>query len=132
MANTAALRVSQIVGNESTPVKYVSLCESYYSKLSKACGSNSASSVPVITCLGTERLAIEFDEAARELKLSTAQPFPTLRKKPKLPSFVYGLWYQPAGHTGILDRDMMAGIGRILDFIRPLFPDVRSMVTYMW
>lgn len=132
VSKTAALRVSQIVGNENASVNYIGSYEPYYPKLAKACGSNSATAVPVSTCIGTERLAIELYEDTKELRFSTVQPFPTLKKKPKVPAFIYGLCYQPCDHTDIPERFVMPGISRILDFIRPLFPDVRSMVTYMW
>jgi hypothetical protein len=132
VSKTAALRISQIVGNDNVSVNYITSYEPYYSKLSKSSSANSASFVPVSTCIGTERLSMEIDVPNRLLTFDPVRPFPLSKKGSRVPDFVYGLCYQPADHINLPDSYIFPGVGRILNFLRPLFPDVRSMVTYMW
>jgi hypothetical protein len=132
VSKTAALRISQIVGNDNVSVNYITSYEPYYSKLSKSSSANSASFVPVSTCIGTERLSMEIDAPNRLLTFDPVRPFPLSKKGSRVPDFVYGLCYQPADHINLPDSYIFPGVGRILNFLRPLFPDVRSMVTYMW
>lgn len=131
VSKTAALRVSQIIGNDNVSVNYVNSYEPYYSKLSKSSNANSASFLPVSVCIGTERLLIEVNLEERVTLFSQIEPFP-VRKGRKVPDFVYGLCYQPTDHVHIPDKYVFPGIGRIMNFLRPLFPDIRSMVTTMW
>ncbi|EQL04062.1 hypothetical protein G6O67_002843 [Ophiocordyceps sinensis] len=131
VSKTAALRVAQIVGNENASVNYVQSYEPYYDKISKACSANSAPFVPVSACIGTERLTIEIDRERKELRFDTVEPFPVHRVK-RIPSFVYGLCYQPTDHIHLPSTYTFPGIGVILEFLRPLFPDVRSLITYLW
>lgn len=132
VSKTAALRVSQIVGNDNVSVNYIGSYEPYYNKMSKASTANSASFVPVSVCIGTERLCIEMDTESRTLTFGAVPPFPLRRKNRNLPDFVYGLCYQPTDHIDIPNAYTFPGVGKIVDFLKPLFPDVRSLITYMW
>lgn len=132
VSKTAALRVSQIVGNDNVSVNYTTSYEPYYSKISKASSANSASFLPVSACIGTERVSIEFDATRQSLQFESVPPFPVRRARKEIPDFVYGLCYQPTDHIDIPSVYTFPGIGRIINFIRPLFPDIRSMITYMW
>lgn len=131
VSKTAALRVSQMIGNDKVPVNYMTSYEPYYSKISKACGTNSFSFVPISVCIGTERLAVELDREKRTLKFHPVEPYPVKGRK-GIPEFVYSLCYQPVDHTIIPSRYSFPGVGTILEFLRPLFPDVRTLVTFMW
>ena len=87
VSKTAALRVCQIIGNDNVSVNYVSSYESYYSRLSKACGTNSYSYVPVSVCIGTERLAVELEKGSRTLAFGTAEAY-SIKGRRSVPSFV--------------------------------------------
>ena len=132
VSKTAALRVSQIVGNDNVSVNYITSYEPYYSKMSKASNANSVPFVPVSTCIGTERLSMELDVSRQSMTFETAPPFPIKRSGKRIPEFVYGLCYQPTDHTELPKSYVFPGVAKIMDFLRPLFPDVRSMITYMW
>lgn len=131
VSKTAALRVSQVIGNENASVNYGGSFEPYYGKMSKACSSNSFTYTPVSTCVGTERLSIELDKATRTLKFDVAAPYP-ISHAGSIPPFIHGLCFQPTDHITVPELYVFPGLGTILDFVRPLFPDVRSMITYMW
>lgn len=118
----AVLRVSRIAGNDNVSVNDIGSRELYYSKMSKASAANSAPFVPVSVCLGTERLGGETDERNRCLFLDTVPPFPPRRGNKSVYDFVYGLCYQPTDHIDIPNTYVFPGMGRILDFLRPLFP----------
>lgn len=132
VSKTAALRVSQIIGNDNVSVSYATSYEPYHSKMSKASSANSASYVPVSACIGTERLSIELDISRQSITFQTVPAFPVRRGRKKLPDFVYGLCYQPTDHIDIPSVYVFPGIARVINFVKPLFPDIRSMVTYMW
>ncbi|KAG9242102.1 hypothetical protein BJ878DRAFT_556377, partial [Calycina marina] len=87
---------------------------------------------PVSVCIGTERLSLEVNVLDRSLTFSTVPAYPMARRGAKIPDFVYGLCYQPADHINIPETYTFPGVGKILNFLKPLFPDVRSMITYMW
>nr|POE79006.1 hypothetical protein CFP56_77504 [Quercus suber] len=130
-SKTAALRVAQLVGNEKASVNFVSSYEPYYGKISKASSANSADFLPVSVCIGTERLSVELDESTGELRFDSVAPF-KIRRARGVPDFVYGLCYQPADHVHLPKAYEFPGNGTILNFLQPLFPDARSMLTYMW
>jgi len=131
VSRTAALRVCQVIGNDNVSVNYTDSYAPYYSKFSKACGINSFSFVPVSTCIGTERLTVELDRGDRTLRFDLAEPYP-IRGDRRIPSFVYSLCYQPTDHVNIPMSYTFPGVGTIVEFLRPLFPDVRTMISYMW
>ena len=101
---------------------YIGSHELYYNKMSKASAANSAPFVPVIVCIGTERLCGETDERNRCLFFDTVPPFSLRRGNKSVYDFVYGLCYQPTDHIDISNTYVFPGMGRILDFLRPLFP----------
>lgn len=131
VSRTAALRVSQVIGNDNVSVNYGDSYAPYYSKFSKACGTNSFSFVPVSTCIGTERLTVELDKATKTLKFDPTEPYPIKGRK-DIPPFVYSLCYQPTDHVNIPLDYTFPGVGTVMEFLRPLFPDVRTMISYMW
>lgn len=131
VSSTAALRVSQIVGNDNVSTGYAGAFAPYYSKLAKACSANSANFVPTSICVGTRRLGVEYSRKSRSLQFEPVDPFP-IRKQRNVPEFVYSLCYQPTDHVDIPISYTFPGVGVIPRFIEPLFPDKRRMVTYMW
>lgn len=131
VSHTAALRVSQVLGNDNVSVNYGAAYSPYYSKMSKACNSNSVSFVPASICVGTKRLGIEYNRSSKTLKLEPVDPLPVKRMH-NLPPFVYTLCYLPTDHIDIPLSYAFPGVGVIPNFLYPLFPDKRRMVTYMW
>lgn len=131
VSRTAALRVSQIVGNDNVSVNYGDAFSPYYAKMSKACNSNSSSFVPMSMCVGTKRLGIEYSRSTRTLKFEPVDPLPIKRGR-NIPPFVYGLCYLPTDHVDIPMSYAFPGVGKVTSFLSPLFPDRRRMVTYMW
>lgn len=131
VSKTAALRVCQVIGNDNVSVNYGESYSPYHSKLSKACGINSYSFVPVSVCISTERLSVELDRENRALVFNPTEPYP-IRGRKGVPSFVYSLCYQPTDHIDIPVSYEFPGTGTIMEFLRPLFPDVRTMISYMW
>lgn len=131
VSHTAALRVSQVIGNDNVSVSYGASYAPYYSKMAKACNSNSVSFVPASICVGTKRLGIEYNRKTRTLNLEPVDPLP-LKRSAGVPPFVYSLCYLPTDHIDIPMSYEFPGIGSVLNFLYPLFPDKRRMITYMW
>jgi hypothetical protein len=131
VSRTAALRVSQIIGNEKASVNYSDAFSPYYSKMTKSCSANSTGFVPTSVCIGTKRLTIECIVYERKLKFQEVEPL-LKRKKFIIPSFVYGLCYQPTDHIYIPSEYTFPGTSHVLNFLQPLFPDFRTMITYLW
>ena len=130
-SNTAALRVSQVIGNDNVSVNYVSSYEPYYSRLSKASETNSYSHVPVSACIGIERVTVELNREGRTLTFNTTVAY-RIKWGRDVPRSVYALCYQPTDHVNIPVSCTFPGVYTVLEFLRPLFPDLRTMMSYMW
>jgi hypothetical protein len=131
VSKTAALRVCQVIGNDNVSVNHGESYAPYYSKFSKACSTNSFSFVPVSTCVGTERLSLEMDRGTKTIKFDPTEAYP-IKGRRDIPRFVYSLCYRPTDHVNIPFKYTFPGIGTVLEFLRHLFPDARTMVSYMW
>lgn len=131
MSKTAALRACQVIGNDNVSVNHGELYAPYYSKFSKACSTNSFSFVPVSTCVGTERLSLEMDRGTKTIKFDPTEAYP-IKGRRDIPRIVYSLCYQPTDHFNIPFKYTFPGIGTVLEFLLHLFPDVRTVVSYMW
>lgn len=128
----AAVRVSQLVGNDNVSVNYITAYLPYYSRLKKACALNSFKHVPLSTCIGTRRLAIEYNANDRSLAFHECAPYDVQSDRPDTPDIVYDLCYKPTAHVSIPMTFRYPGMGTVMNFLRPLFPNCQDLVTYMW
>lgn len=131
VSSTAALRITQLAGNDNVSTGYDKSFDPYYTRLSKASSNNSSSYTPLSVCIGTRRMIVQVDPSVRTMTLAECDPLVPVRMK-SAPDYVYALCYCPADHTNIPSEYVFPGICRILNFLSPLFPDRRSLVTYMW
>lgn len=131
VSSSAALRVAQMVGDDKVSVNYAVSFDPYYPSLSKHANFNSCVVVPRSICVGTKRLTVELVGEHKVLRMRECEPILSNRVR-SVPPYVYSACYLPANHVEIPHTYVFPGRVTVIDFLRPLFPDIRTMLTYMW
>lgn len=131
ISESAVVRIEAIIDIKNATVNFSDAFLPYLGHITKRCNHNVAQTPPVSVCIGTSRYELEFDPELKTIGFMLCRPLiPAARSgtKPK----VLSVCYQPANHTRVPDAYTFPGLGEILNYLMPLFPDKRDLFTYLW